>query len=368
MSAVEVAGLCRTYAGSPPVAALRGVDLVVPSDELVAVLGPSGCGKTTLLRLIAGFDRPDSGTITVGGTRVAGGESWVPPDRRRVGIVPQEGALFPHLDVQGNVAFGLHELGRRERAGRVAELLELVGLSGFERRRPHELSGGQQQRVAVARALAPLPAVVLLDEPFAALDTGLRAALRDDVGAALRAAGTTSILVTHDQAEALTMADTVAVMRDGRIVQASTPEDLYLRPVDLATARFIGDALVLPGTLEGCDAVRCALGVVPIAVAAGGGAGHVDVMLRPEQVVPDPGGVVDAFVRHVRYEGHDALVELMVDGRAVMARWTSIDLPPVGATVKVAVKGKAVVFRSDQVTAESRSQRATSSIAPVSTS
>jgi iron(III) transport system ATP-binding protein len=368
MSTVDVAGLARTYAGSPPVAALRGVDLVVPSDRLVAVLGPSGCGKTTLLRLIAGFDRPDAGVISIGGTRVAGGEAWIPPDRRRVGIVPQEGALFPHLDVQGNVAFGLHELGRRERLARVSELLELVGLSGFERRRPHELSGGQQQRVAVARALAPRPAVVLLDEPFAALDTGLRSALRDDVGAALRADGTTSILVTHDQAEALTMADTVAVMRDGRIVQASTPEDLYLRPVDLATARFIGDALVLPGTLEGVDAVRCALGVVPITQTVASAATEVEVMLRPEQVVLDPAGVIEAVVRHVRYEGHDALVDLTVGDWSVIARWTSIDLPPVGAAVAVSVKGKAVAFQRDHVAAESRSQRATSSIAPVSTS
>ena len=280
--------------------------------------------------------------------------------------MPQEGALFPHLDVQRNIAFGLHELARRDKATRVAELLELVGLSGFERRRPHELSGGQQQRVALARALAPRPAVVLLDEPFAALDTGLRATLRDDVGAALREAGTTSILVTHDQAEALTMADTVAVMREGTIVQASTPEDLYLRPVDMDTARFIGDAVVLPGTLEGDDAVRCALGTVPLADTVAGGTTEVDVMLRPEQVVLDPGGALAALVRQVRYEGHDALVSLLVGERAVLARWTSIDLPEVGATVSIAVKGAAVVFPRGQV--GSRSQRATSSSAPVSTS
>ena len=281
---------------------------------------------------------------------------------------PRKGALFPHLDVAGNIAFGLHELGRRDRAARVAELLDLVGLAGFERRRPHELSGGQQQRVAVARALGPRPAVVLLDEPFAALDTGLRAALRDDVGAALRAAGTTSILVTHDQAEALTMADTVAVMRDGTIVQASAPEDLYLRPVDMATARFIGDAVVLPGTLEGGEAVRCALGVIPLADAVACGVTEVDVMLRPEQVVLDPDGALEAVVREVHYEGHDALISLTVGERAVLARWTSIDLPAVGATVAVAVKGAAVVFPRDQVAAGSCSQRATSSITPVSTS
>jgi iron(III) transport system ATP-binding protein len=368
VSTVEVAGLCRTYAGRPPVAALRGVDLVVPSDRVVAVLGPSGCGKTTLLRLIAGFDHPDAGTITIGGKPVAGGESWVPPDRRRVGIVPQEGALFPHLDVAANVAFGLRELGRRERAARVAELLELVGLSGFERRRPHELSGGQQQRVAVARALAPQPAVVLLDEPFAALDTGLRAALRDDVGSALRAAGTTAILVTHDQAEALTMADTVAVMRDGTIVQASTPEDLYLRPVDMATARFMGDVVVLPGNLVGLDAVRCALGVVPVDRPVPHTSFEVDVMLRPEQVVPDPYGELEATVQAIRYEGHDALVHLTLGDRPVLARWTSVDLPAIGAAVALAVKGSAVVFPRGQDAASWRSQRATSSITPVSTS
>jgi iron(III) transport system ATP-binding protein len=366
MSTVEIAGLCRTYPGRPPVAALRGVDLAVPADRVVAVLGPSGCGKTTLLRLIAGFDRADAGTITIGGTLVTGGGSWVPPDRRRVGIVPQEGALFPHLDVAANIGFGLHDLGRRERSARVAELLDLVGLGGYERRRPHELSGGQQQRVAVARALAPRPAVVLLDEPFAALDTGLRAALRDEVGAALRAAGTTAILVTHDQAEALTMADTVAVMRDGTIVQASTPEELYLRPVDMATARFIGDVVVLRGSLVGAGAVRCALGVLAVAGDVGGGASDVDVMLRPEQVVPDRGGDLHATVEAIRYEGHDALVHLAVEGQPVLARWTSIDLPAVGAAVAVSVKGRAVVFPRDQ--ASSRDQRATSEMTPVSTS
>ncbi|MGI9051353.1 MAG: ABC transporter ATP-binding protein, partial [Ilumatobacteraceae bacterium] len=329
MSASIVAsGLVKSYAGRRPVRALRGVDLDVDAGGVVAVLGPSGCGKTTLLRLLAGFDRPDAGTIRIADDEVAGNGRFVPPERRHVGIVAQEGALFPHLDVAGNIGFGLNGCSRRERAQRVGALLELVGLTGYQHRRPHELSGGQQQRVAVARALAPEPAVILLDEPFAALDTTLRAAMRADVAAVLAAAGATAVLVTHDQTEALGMAGSVAVMREGQIVQRATPEVLYRHPVDLATATFTGDVVVLPGTVR-AGTVSCALGRMPVADRSTPD-GDGQVMLRPEQIVLDFGGAIDAVVDDLRFEGHDALVHLRLGPGAtpetILARWSTVDL------------------------------------------
>lgn len=260
VSGIVARGLRVAYPGRPPVVALDGVDLDVADGSLVAVLGPSGCGKTTLLRVLAGLEPAGGGTVTVGGRQLEGDGARVPPEQRRIGLVPQEGALFPHLDVAGNVGFGLFRLDRAARARRVDEMLELVGLAGMGDRGPDELSGGQQQRVALARALAPAPAAVLLDEPFSALDTTLRVALRDEVGATLRAAGTTALLVTHDQAEALQMADSVAVMRDGRIVQVGTPTDLYRRPRDRWVAGFVGDAVELAGVIDDDGVLRCPLG------------------------------------------------------------------------------------------------------------
>ena len=340
MSLVEVRGLTKSFPGKPPVRALRRLDLDVAARSLLAVLGPSGCGKTTLLRAIAGFDRPDGGTITIAGRLVAGPDVEVPPERRRVGIVPQEGALFPHLDVAANVAFGLsREDGRRRRA-RVAAMLELVGLGGYERRRPHELSGGQQQRVALARALAPAPSVVLLDEPFAALDTSLRSTLRVEVAALLATAGATAVLVTHDRTEALTMAGTVAVMRDGVIVQTGSPRVVYARPVDIDAARFLGEAVVLPGEARG-NTVACPLGVLP---ATGATSGPVSVLLRPEQIVRASDSSAVATVRSVGYHGHDAVVALALGPHELLARWPSTGLPAVGDAVAIEVTGTAVAF------------------------
>src|SRR5690606_15057930 len=256
----------------------------VPAGALTAVLGPSGCGKTTLLRCVAGFERVDAGEIRVGTRLVAGPRLHAAPERRRVAVVPQEGALFPHLSVAGNVAYGLDRAARR--SGRVEEVLALVGLAGYGDRMPHQLSGGQQQRVAVARALAPRPPLVLLDEPFSALDASLRAELRHDVRQALRADGATAVLVTHDQGEALSMADRVAVMRDGRIVQYGTPAEVYGQPVDAWVADFVGEAVLLPARAD--DAVaHTPLG--PVA-CAGADRGEVTVLIRPEQVrvLPDP--------------------------------------------------------------------------------
>jgi iron(III) transport system ATP-binding protein len=347
MSDVQITDLRRTFAASPPVAALRGVDLTVEAGQLLAVLGPSGCGKTTLLRCLAGLERADGGTIEVSGTAVVGPGLHVAPERRRIGLVPQEGALFPHLDVARNIAFGLNRSSRAERRERVDELLDLVGLQGLGRRRPDELSGGQQQRVALARALAPRPEVVLLDEPFSALDTSLRASVREEVAATLRAAGTTALLVTHDQVEAMSMADVVAVMRDGAIVQRGTPADVYRRPVDGWTARFLGDAVIVGGVRDG-DLVDTPFGRLRLAGADDAPVGpSVTACWRPEQIrraaVTDAGAVT-AKVTEVRFLGPDLLVGLAVGGVEVTARWPSTDVPTPDDIVPVVVQGEVLAF------------------------
>jgi iron(III) transport system ATP-binding protein len=345
-AAVEIRGLTKVFPGSPPVEALCGVDLHVDAGQLAAVLGPSGCGKTTLLRIIAGFEAPSTGSVRIGSDLVVGnGAKPVPPERRRVGIVPQEGGLFPHLDVGRNIGFGLRGQGRGQRSRRVDELLDLVGLRGYARRRVHELSGGQQQRVALARALAPRPAIVLLDEPFTALDTTLRTTLRGEVAAVLRAEGTTAVLVTHDQTEALTMSDIVAVMRAGRIVQSAPPSTVYRDPVDLGVAQFVGDAVVLPAVRRG-EVVDCVLGQLPVgpagSLATDVPATDVVVMVRPEQIVWDKNGPLSARVRGVSFEGHDAVFDLDLighDGVSVKARWSAVVEAGVGDDVNVAVVG-----------------------------
>ncbi|CAN5759895.1 ABC transporter ATP-binding protein [soil metagenome] len=355
MSAIEARGLTRTFPTRPPVTALRSVDLSVPDGSILAVLGPSGCGKTTLLRTLAGMERPDAGSVEIGGRTLDAHGTHLPPEKRAVGLVPQEGALFPHLDVAANVSFGLRGRPRPDRVERVRELLALVGLESMGDRRPHELSGGQQQRVALARALAPDPTVVLLDEPFSALDTGLRATLRDQVATTIRASGTTAILVTHDQVEALTMADTVAVMRDGRIVQTGSPVDVYQWPVDEWVARFLGDAVVLPGRRVSTpgmrDAVEWPLGKSVLTEGYGHHDGpEVAVFCRPEQVARIHGATgtagvaVVATVKAVRFAGPDATVSLTIDGYEVDARWPTSELPHPGAEVHVSVAGTVLAF------------------------
>ncbi|WP_203337369.1 ABC transporter ATP-binding protein [Nocardioides limicola] len=307
MSELRVTGLYKAFGDTP---VLRGVDLSVAQGSLTAVLGPSGCGKTTLLRVIAGFERPDAGSVRLGDVEVCGRGRTVPPEKRRVGVVPQEGSLFPHLSVAENVGFGA---SRRApgRATRISTLLELVGLAGFEQRRPHELSGGQQQRVALARALLPGPEVVLLDEPFSALDAGLRHAVRDDVRDALHEVGATALLVTHDQEEALSIADEVAVMRDGLVVQHGTPEQVYLEPADLAVARFVGEAIVLEARGDASMA-STALGELKLRGSAERGATG-QVMIRPEQVhLVKVGDGIPATVQRAVFHGHDTTVHLSV--------------------------------------------------------
>ena len=262
------------------VVAVDDVDLDVRRGEFLGVLGPSGCGKTTLLRLIAGFERPDAGGVEISGQAVAGPRRNLPPERRRIGMVFQESALFPHLDVAGNIGFGLP---RRGRETRVAELVALVGLAGLHGRMPHELSGGQQQRVALARALAPDPALIMLDEPFSSLDATLRSQLRGEVRDILRTAGATTLFVTHDQGEALEISDRVAVMRAGRIEQISTPDELYLRPINRFVAGFVGEANLLPGEVRHGE-VQTIVGRFRAANGALADGTHAEVLLRPEQL------------------------------------------------------------------------------------
>jgi iron(III) transport system ATP-binding protein len=343
MTTLHIDGVAKRFGATP---VLRDVDLHVAGGALTAVLGPSGCGKTTLLRLIAGFLPADAGTIALDGEVVSAPGRHVPAQRRRVGYVAQEGALFPHLDVADNITFGLPRRDRRARA-RVAELLDLVGLdAAVVRRYPHELSGGQQQRVALARALAPQPSMVLLDEPFASLDAGLRQETGRAVAEALREVGATAVLVTHDQAEALSLAGEVAVMREGRIVQVDAPDRVYGRPVDTDVAAFVGESVVLPAAIE--DGVAsCALGRLAVAVADGVvPAGASSVLIRPEQIAIGTGDGIAAEVTEVSYFGHDAAVRLvLVDGGApVLARVIGAGAPHPGDRVALAVHGPVMAY------------------------
>jgi iron(III) transport system ATP-binding protein len=341
--ALQCTGLVKHF-GSLTV--VNGLDLLAQRGELVALLGPSGCGKTTTLRLVAGFEEVDGGTVEIGG-RVVATETWSePPERRNVGMVFQDGALFPHLSVGKNVAFGL---GRRlpDRGDRVAAALRMVGLEEFEKRMPYELSGGQQQRVALARALAPGPDVILMDEPFSNLDAELRASVRAEVRQILADAGATAVLVTHDQEEALSLADRVAVMWDGRIVQQATPEELYHRPVSREIGIFVGDAQFLPGE-GGGRRVACELGDLP---THGSATGVVDVMLRPESLRlahPVEGTEANATVLARAFYGHDQLMKVRLDsGSTLNARlWAYGGIRP-GDRVVVSVRGAVLTFPRD---------------------
>ncbi|MFZ1993319.1 MAG: ABC transporter ATP-binding protein, partial [Solirubrobacteraceae bacterium] len=309
MSAIELRDTSKAFGATR---VLEHVQLEVPERAITAVLGASGSGKTTLLRLIAGFEGLDSGTLTIGGRLVDDGSRSVPPQHRGVGYVPQEGALFPHLTVRGNIAFGLP---RNERA-RVGELLDLVGLRQLDERYPHQLSGGQQQRVALARALAIGPSVLLLDEPFSALDASLRSELRRDVARILSQTATTTVLVTHDQGEALAMADQIALLAGGTVIAADAPRRLYQDPPDLAAAASIGEFNLLAAQARG-ETAHTVLGEVAILGAEPASVeGRCQVMLRPEQLqiklVAGRAGTA-ARVLEVQYLGHDALARLRVN-------------------------------------------------------
>ena len=344
MAELICTGLAKSF-GDRPV--LVDVDLAVPKGTLTAILGASGSGKTTLLRVVMGFVPADRGTVQVGGEVVVeAGRAFVPPHRRSIGYVAQEGSLFPHLTVAGNVAFGLPRSERRA-AGRVADVLALVGLDrSYAERHPHELSGGEQRRVALARALAPGPRLVLLDEPFSGLDPGLRAETREAVLRALAAEGTTAVLVTHDQSEALSIGREVGVLRAGRLAQTAPPAVLYRDPADLDVARFVGEAVVLAGTARS-GLVDCALGTLPARGTAVDG--PVYVLIRPEQIrfAAGPGQDGLAEVVGFSYHGADTVVRLALpggDGTTVAARTFDQEVPAVGERVRLLVAGTVAVY------------------------
>lgn len=310
MAGVELRNVTKRFG---TVTALDGMSLSVADGEIVGLLGPSGCGKTTALRVIAGFESPDAGEIVVGDRLAAGDGRWVPPERRHVGMVFQDYALFPHLTAADNVAFGLRERGGGRH--RVQEVLDLVGLGGYAHRYPHELSGGQQQRLALARALAPRPASLLLDEPFSNLDATLRCQMRHEVRSILKHEGVTAIFVTHDQKDAFAICDRIAVMRDGRIEQIGAPRELYSLPKTEFVARFVGLSNVLPGrmtdqAMNGLACVATEFGLLPCHPGCPGASGEVAVCVRPEWFQLDPAGPLTGVVRSLLYEGE--MVELVV--------------------------------------------------------
>jgi iron(III) transport system ATP-binding protein len=327
--------------------AVRDAGLELHEGELLALLGRSGCGKTTLLRLIAGLERPDAGRIEIAGRVVEGDGVHLPPEKRGVGVVFQDYALFPHLTVEKNVAFGLPR--RERRSGVVGEMLEMTGLSAKAGRRPHELSGGERQRVALARALAPRPSVVLLDEPFSNLDASLRDEMRSEVRRVLHEAGASAILVTHDQEEALSVADRVAVMLEGSVAQTGTPAEIYLRPATRGVASLLGDGNLLPASAAAGDCVKCELGALRCApgvetCAAEGKA--CEVFVRAEAIRlcgVDEGarGVIETTL----FFGHDKAALVRMDsGFLIRVRLSASDDVGVGQRVGLRVDGEVVAF------------------------
>ncbi len=334
-NALECQNLYKFFNHIP---AVDDLSFVVEQGEFVTLLGPSGCGKTTTLRLIAGFEEPDNGTIKINERVVANGSGYTPPEKRNVGMVFQDYALFPHVNVAENIAFGLKDKSKAKQK-RVDSLLDLVGLAGYQNRMPHELSGGQQQRVALARALAPQPDILMLDEPFSNLDTSLREQVRADVRKILRETGTTAIFVTHDQHEALSLSDEVAVMFHGKLAQMTTPHALYNRPVSKQVAEFVGEANFLSATAQGSHA-ESILGTIPIVNPR---QGKVDLLIRPEALKLNVLG--DGFPAEVlwrEYYGHEQRLGMRLsDGTTLVAR-ANVDVyyergQQVGVNLKMAV-------------------------------
>ncbi|GMR21094.1 MAG: ABC transporter ATP-binding protein [Gammaproteobacteria bacterium] len=290
---------------------VRGLSMHVKQGGIACLLGPSGCGKTTVLRSIAGFQPLDSGNITIVGKHVSGSGVHLPPEKRRVGMVFQDYALFPHLTVAGNVAFGLRNISREEKSETIDQLLQTVGLSDLGERYPHELSGGQQQRVALARALAPQPDLILLDEPFSNLDVELRERLSYDVRNILKARGTTAVLVTHDQHEAFALGDLVGVMSEGQILQWDTPYNLYHEPSCRFVADFIGQGVFLNGTLLAPDTVETTIGIHKGNRAYNWDLGtRVEVLFRPDDIVPDADNALQGEIINKAFKGAEILYTL----------------------------------------------------------
>jgi iron(III) transport system ATP-binding protein len=342
---VELKGVSRSFGR---VRAVFDLNLAIEAGEFFSILGPSGCGKTTTLRLIAGLERPDLGTIVIGNNIVAGDQYWVGPEQRGVGVVFQDYALFPHFTVGQNIGFGLKGWPRQASQQRVAELLALVGLAGLESRYPHELSGGQCQRVALARSLAPAPKVMLLDEPFSNLDADLREELRTETRRILKEQGTTTILVTHEQEEAFALSDRVGVLVQGYLQQVGTPPEVYHRPATRFVADFVGKADFVPGVLEN-GYVASGVGTFPFSGPVGGARQSVELMIRPDDVdfVVDPNG--PAIISGVRFMGASVLYELTLpDGLKIHALKSSTQILPPGTRVCMnIVAAHVIVFPRD---------------------
>jgi iron(III) transport system ATP-binding protein len=320
---------------------VNGVSLRLRKGEIACLLGASGCGKTTLLRAIAGFEPVRAGQIALGGAVVSTVGNCLPPRMRDIGMVFQDHALFPHLDVQGNVGFGLHRLATAERAERVAEMLDVVGLQDMGRRWPHELSGGQQQRVALARALAPKPGLLLMDEPFSSLDASMRESIAREVRNILQRAGATALMVTHDQHEAFAMADNIGVMAEGQLMQWGTAVAVYCAPATRAVARFVGDGALLQAEPVEGPRWRTALGLLPAGHSHYGEAGAFQVLLRPEHVALVPDGVPAKVVERTFRGSHFIYNLRLPDDQAVMALSSLNEQHEPGETVALALRAAA---------------------------
>jgi iron(III) transport system ATP-binding protein len=352
----------RQFASNVP-PAVASVSLSLPAGELLALLGPSGCGKTTLLRLIAGFETPQQGAIEIAGQTVSGSGKWLPPEKRSVGMVFQDYALFPHLTVQRNVAFGLqsHPKPANLQQQRVKESIALVGLEGMEQRYPHQLSGGQQQRVALARALAPYPSLVLLDEPLSNLDIQVRLRLRQELRDILKAAGTTAIFVTHDQEEALSIADRVAVMQQGHLEQISTPEDLYREPTSRFVAEFVTQANFLTAQRQG-NVWQTAIGSIPLNQTISADSSDIskldraELMIRQEEVQIQPHPQGDWVIRDRQFLGREYRYSLQkATGETLIVRSAADARLSTGTGVKAEVVAELLrVFAIDMKAAHSR--------------
>jgi iron(III) transport system ATP-binding protein len=331
MAIIELKNVTKSYDGAK---AVKDLSFRVEEGEIFAILGPSGCGKTTTLRLIAGFEKPDKGEVRINGAPVAGGGFFIPPERRKAGMVFQDYALFPHLSVKENIAFGLSRFGKAQREKIIETMLEFVGLRGFEERYPHQLSGGQQQRVALARALAPCPVVVLLDEPLSNLDADMRAQMRGEVLGILRKAQTTAVLVTHDQEEAFAMADRVAVMNLGQIEQIGSSEEIYHFPSTRFVADFVGQADFLDGIVEE-GGIATEIGVFPNNTALARGA-KVQLMIRPDDITFTLDEEGNAVVESQQFRGSENLYTLrLASGKLVHSSRPSTLLVEGGTRVRV---------------------------------
>jgi len=342
MPLLKVDDIGANYGGEP---VIESLSFNVERGEIVSLLGSSGCGKTTALRTIAGFEPLQTGAILIDQQQVSVPGMTVPPEQRSIGMVFQDYALFPHLTVRDNIAFGLRKKPRVERQVQVDRLLDATGLSELGERYPHELSGGQQQRVALARALAPRPTLLLLDEPFSNLDVGLRERLSIEVRDLLKSEGISGILVTHDQHEAFAMSDKIGVMHHGRILQWDTPHKLYHEPTDRFVANFIGQGRFIPGIVRGANALETELGLLLGKDPCGHPIGTtVDILIRPDDVVPDEQGDVEAVVKDKAFKGAEILYTLeLPTGTRLLSLFPSHHDRRLGSAVRVRIDAKHLI-------------------------